>query len=111
MHTPRILLIEADQDTHRGLRDRLERRGCEVFSARTQAEAVHTAAEIEADLVVQENTVALTDRPAMFDEVMDAIEVLAGPLPGTGTAAPLGGRKLLPRARRVRALLVPAGSC
>ncbi len=105
MHTPRILLIEADQDTHRGLRDRLEMRGCQVFSAKTQAEAVRAAGEIEADLVVQENPVAHPDRPAMFDEVMDAIEALVGPLPGTPS------RRMLPRARRVRALLVPAGSC
>jgi len=111
MHTPRILLIEADQDTHRGLRSRLELRGCQVFSAKTQSEAVRTAGEIEPDLVVQENPVAPWDQPALYDEVMEAIELLAGPLPGTGTAAPLGGRKMLPRARRVRALLVPAGAC
>jgi CheY-like chemotaxis protein len=104
MHTPRILLIEADQDTHRGLRNRLELRGCRVFSAKTQAEAVRTAEEVDADLVVQENPL---DQPALFDEVMEAIEILVGPLPGTGTAAPLGGRRTMPRARRVRALLVP----
>lgn len=105
MHTPRILLIEADQDTHRGLRDRLELRGCRVFSAKTQAEAVRTAGEIEADLVVQENPVAHPEQPAMFDEVMEAIETLVGPLPATPS------RRVLPRARRVRAHLVPAGAC
>ncbi|HLL82729.1 MAG TPA: hypothetical protein VK420_08745 [Longimicrobium sp.] len=105
MHVPRILLIEADQDTHRGLRDRLELRGCRVFSARTQAEAVRTAEDVGADLVVQENR---GEQPAPFDEVMEAIEILVGPLPGRET---LDGREMPPRARRVRALLVPAGAC
>jgi len=108
MYTPRILLIHADQNTHRGLRARLERRGCEVFTARTQSEAVRRASEIEADLVVQENP--LPETPGSFDEVMDAIEVLVGPLPAPATASP-GCRKLLPRERRVRALLAPAGAC
>lgn len=109
MYTPRILLIHADQGTHRGLRARLERRGCEVFTATTQSEAVRRAGEIEADLVVQENPVP--EGPGSFDEVMDAIEVLVGPLPAPRPAATVGGAGTPARARLVRAPLVPAGSC
>ena len=109
MYTPRILLVEADPHTHRALRSRLERRGCEVFSAKSQSEAVRRAGEGEADLVVQENPVARPEEPGSFDDVMRAIEALVGPLPEA--AAPHGAPRMLPRARRVRALLAPAGAC
>ncbi|HEX8359965.1 MAG TPA: hypothetical protein VF613_07660 [Longimicrobium sp.] len=89
MYAPRIVLIEADPDTHRGLRSRLERRGCEVAEARTQREAVEKAGEIEADLVVQENPVSHPEAPGSFDEIMRAIEALVGPLPGPARATPL----------------------
>jgi hypothetical protein len=116
MHTPRILLIRADDDTHRGLRASLERRGCQVFEATTQTEAFRVAAEVEADLVVQENPVRFPARAGAFDETIDAVRVLAGPFPADvadtrrwaaaprtpGRAAPIG---VLPREFHARALL------
>ena len=111
MNAPRILLIEADEDTHRALRICLEQRGCEVFAAKTQAEAVRTAGEMEADLVVQERSVSRPWERNAFDEVMDAVELLAGPLPGSaGSTPPLGRHRVQPRAHRTQALLEPAGS-
>ena len=111
MRTPRILLIKADDDTHRCLRASLERRGCEVFEASTQAEAVRLAAEVGADLVVQEEPVRFPARAGAFDETIDAVGVLAGPFPADApkraAAAPRapGGGRLLPRAFHARALL------
>jgi hypothetical protein len=125
MHTPRILLINADEDTHQGLRGSLERRGCLVFEAATQGEAVQRAGEVAADLVVQENPVQRPDRPGSFDEIVGAVELLAGPLPipaaqanqraddaaittvGRGLA-PRDGCRLLPRSFHARALLAAA---
>jgi CheY-like chemotaxis protein len=89
MYAPRILLIKADPETHRGLRSRLERRGCEVAEASTQREAVEMAGEMEADLVVQENPVSDPGAPASFDEIMAAIEALVGPLPRCATPLPI----------------------
>jgi CheY-like chemotaxis protein len=91
MYAPRILLIKADEETHRGLRGRLERRGCEVAEASSQLEAVQKAGEMEADLVVQENPVS---QAGSFDEIMAAIEALVGPLPGPARAAPLAACRL-----------------
>ena len=101
MYTPRILLIQADEDTHRGLRRRLERRGCEVLEAKSQFDAVRMAWESGPDLVIQENPVRFPDRVDAFDDVLEAVELLAGPLP-------CDRRTLLPRAHRPRALLVLA---
>ena len=111
MYAPRILLIEADEHTHRALRTRLQQRGCEVFAAKTQAEAVRMAGETEADLVVQERPVSHPWERNAFDEVMDAVELLAGPLPGgAGSTPPLGCVRMQPRTHRTRALLEPAGA-
>ncbi|HEY0152473.1 MAG TPA: hypothetical protein VGB92_10770 [Longimicrobium sp.] len=111
MYAPRILLIEADEDTHRALRTRLEQRGCEVFAAKSQAEAVRRAGETEADLVVQERAVSRPWERNAFDEVMDAVELLAGPFPcGAPSTPPLGRHRVQPRAHRLRALVEPAGS-
>jgi len=123
MHAPHILLIKADDNTHRGLRDSLERRGCEVYEAATQLEAVRLAGEVEADLVIQENPVRFPAPAGAFDETIEAVELLAGPLPAAapqaevhaGTAGPrspvsvpLAGCRLLPRAFHARALLTGA---
>lgn len=81
MRAPRILLIRADDETHRALRRRLERSGCEVFEAGTQLQAVRLAGEIGADLLVQEDPIAGAERPAALDRVMAAVAILAGPLP------------------------------
>jgi hypothetical protein len=106
MYAPRILLIEADEDTHRALRTRLEQRGCEVVAAKSQAEAVRMAGETEADLVVQERPVSRPWERSAFDEVMEAVELLAGPLPGSGGSTPLLGRhRMRPRTHRAPALL------
>lgn len=81
MRAPRILLIVVDRATHLGLRRRLRRRGCEVFEAVSEADAVERVAEVEPDLVVEEH--ALPSRGAgAFREVLAAIRILAGPLPG-----------------------------
>jgi hypothetical protein len=93
MHAPRILLIAVDGDTHQGLRRRLLRRGCEVFEAGTPREAERMACDLEPDLVVEEHPLASPHRPGAYDEVLSAIELLAGPLPGCP-------RKPRPGARR-----------
>ena len=82
MHAPRILLIAVDGDTHQGLRRRLRCRGCEVFEAGTPREAERMARDLEPDLVVEEHPLASPHRPGAYDEVLSAIEILAGPLPG-----------------------------
>ena len=76
MHAPWILLIAGDGDTHEGLRRRLRSRGCEVFEAGTPREAARMARELE------EHPLASPHRPGAYDEVLSAIEILAGPLPG-----------------------------
>jgi hypothetical protein len=106
MRAPRILLIRADDETHRELRRRLERGGCEVFEAGTQPQAVRMAREVEADLLVQEDPLAWTDRPAALDRVMKAVAILAGPLPAhvhrAAAAAPHGWPSPRRKARRPR---------
>jgi len=105
MRTPKILLIQQDAPTHQALRRLLVRRGCSVFEARGQKEAVRLAARIRPDLVVQEEAVPAPEGAGALDEVMEAIEILAGPLPGARRAAPPspGATRPLPR-RRPRAV-------
>jgi ActR/RegA family two-component response regulator len=78
MYAPRIVLIESDAATHRALRKRLELRGCRVFTVHSQPEAVERAAHLHADLVVQEDP---AHSPGELDEIVSAVEILAGPLP------------------------------
>lgn len=79
MHGPTILLIRADDTTHHALRRRLERSGCRVLEAATQAEAVRLTLRRAPDLVVQEETADAGEAGAL-DAVMDAVRILAGPL-------------------------------
>jgi CheY-like chemotaxis protein len=101
MRTPKILLIQQDAPTHEALRRLLVRRGCSVFEARGQKEAVRLAARIRPDLVVQEEAVPAPDRAGALDEVMEAIEILAGPLRGRDARRrlPPGATRPLPRRR------------
>lgn len=82
MRAPRILLIAVEGDTHPGLRRRLRRRGCELFEAPTEGEALERGTEIEPDLVVEEHALAWPHRRGAFHEILSAIRMLAGPLPG-----------------------------
>lgn len=81
MRAPRILLIRDDDETHQELRRQLERRGCRVFQANGQREAVELARRVGPDLLVQENAVPAAERPAAVAHLMAAVEILAGPLP------------------------------
>ena len=93
MRAPRILLIAGDGETHRGLSRRLRRRGCEVFEAGTEPEALRMVPVVEPDLVVEEHAPASTHRPRAFDEVLAAIEILAGPLPRHPRRAACGAHR------------------
>ena len=82
MH-PRILLIKSDDDTHRELRVRLERRGYDVFEADDEREGVRMAWDLEPDLVIGEDAGLDGDRAQSLDEVVVAIGTLLdnGPAP------------------------------
>lgn len=91
MRAPRILLIRADDATHRELRRRLERSGCRVWEAGTQRQAVRLAREKGIDLLVQEEPVPRAAGAAALDRVMAAVAILAGPLPAHAHRADTAG--------------------
>lgn len=105
MRVPNLLLIAAEPATHRELCRRLRRRGCRVFEALTPGEARAMIAELEPDLVVQENPLPPSGGPGALRQAMAAIEALAGPFPrarrrGSAGAAHRIARTPMPPHRR-----------
>jgi DNA-binding response OmpR family regulator len=72
----RILLIRSDDDTHRELRVRLERRGYDVYEADDEREGVRMSWELEPDLVIGEEAMLGGERAQSLDDVVLAIGTL-----------------------------------
>ena len=72
----RILLIRSDDDTHRELRVRLERRGYDVYEADDEREGVRMSWELEPDLVIGEEAMVGGEPSQSLDDVVLAVGTL-----------------------------------